>query len=185
MKDDCVMLTCRSRLGEMFGNRMDASFNRYTLCSADFGKNWRKLNQKHPQLFWVYGLTTVGQMNPSLETLKQCTFSQCSIADVLILAAPALDLRLWSGHGVLRPPHTVSLCELATSLSPHLLLSFPPRLRRPRACTLEVGLLGGRGGRCLRGAALLCPHHWLLTKISGPVHWNSISANNRIIQYKS
>lgn len=99
-----------------------------------------------------------------IRTLKTTTFTESPTTDMLILAAAAQNLCLWSCLVCSAAPYLtslcLSLCEPSTSL---LLLSFPPRPRRPRVCSLEVGLWGGWGGGVyMVGATLWCPHHWLL-----------------------
>lgn len=120
-----------------------------------------------------------------IRNLKTTTFTESHTTDMLILAAAVHNLCLWSFMVCRASPYLTSLCLSlwACHFPLLLLLSFPPRPRRPRVCSLAVGLLGGWGGGVyLVGAALLCPHHSLL--------WNSYAvgshcgANNNKIKKK-
>ena len=100
--------------------------------------------------------------------LKTTAFTRSPTTDVLTLAAAAVTFCVWSCAVC----SALSLSHLARAVSVWachfplpllLLLSFPPRPRRPRACLLEAGPRGGWGGGVyMVGAALRCPHHWLL-----------------------
>lgn len=83
---------------------------------------------------------------------------------MLILAAAAQNLCLWSCLVCSAAPYLTSLClSLCEPFTSLLLLSFPPRPRRPWVYSLEVALWGGWGGGVyMVGATLWCPHHWLL-----------------------
>lgn len=147
----------------------DIHFGLLTLAKiGEKKKYFPQLHRKHPQQSWVYGLSTVRQTNPNLEAFKQSTFTECSIADVLILAALAHDLGLWSGHGVLRPyvsHHTLSLFVSSTVPSPPPPPLISSQAQEAAGVHTRGRPLGRMRGRCLHGAALLCPHHWLLTKL--------------------
>lgn len=166
-------------------------FQQIALCSADSGKNQRKEETfsviKSKAFTTILGLWLEYSQadNSQFRNLKTIHFY---IADVLILAALVHDLCFliwaWRAAPVQVPPHTVSLCELGTSLS----------------STSSTHFLPGSGGRgCARSRSAswedegevftwsCSPVSSSLTshKFTGPVGWNSISTNNRIIQYKS
>lgn len=138
-------------------------------CRAQIEITWKQSNKL--DILWC-GLEDNKTAVSQIRNLKTTTLTESPTTDVLILAVAEHDLSLWSCMVCCASPYLTSLClslwachfpPLLPPLLLLLLLSFPPWPRRPWQCSLEVALLGGRGGGVyMVGAALLWPHHWLL-----------------------
>lgn len=135
---------------------MDTFFpQQIALCSADSGKNQRKeetfsmIKSKASTTILGLWLEYSQADNSQFRNLKTIHFywtlhHWCAYFGRSGAWPPSL-IWAWRAAPVQIPPHTVSLWARHFPLL-HLLHSFPPRLKRPRVCTLEVGLLGGWGG---------------------------------------
>lgn len=90
----------------------------------------------------------------------------------------------WRAAPVRIPPHTVSLCELDSSLPTTSSTHFLPG-SGGRGCAHSRSASWEDEGEVFTWSRSPVPSSLTSHKVAGPVGWNSISPNNRIIQYKS
>lgn len=169
-------------------------FQQTALCSADSGKNQRKeetfsvIKSKASTTILGLWLEYSQADNSQFRNLKTIDFywtlhCWCAYFGRSGAWPPSL---IWAWHAapVQIPPHTVSLCELGTSLFSTSSTHFLPG-SGGRGCAHSRSASWENEGEVFTWSCSPVSSSLTSHKFTGPIGWNSISTNKRTIQYKS